>query len=154
MYQMSAQEVANYFLANVDEESGDNITNLKLQKLLYYAQGFHVGMNAGVPLFPERIIAWKHGPVVRPVWHRYKACGFSAIAAPENYDADMYVPEVLELLDAVYLTYGQFTAKRLEQMTHEESPWQNTPPSSTIQLDLLHEYFKRTRGGWQTGNGD
>ena len=36
---LTARDVAGYFLASVDEDSGDNLSNLKLQKLLYYAQG-------------------------------------------------------------------------------------------------------------------
>ncbi len=40
----TVKDVANYFIwrANADEEFGENITNLKLQKLVYYAQGFHL----------------------------------------------------------------------------------------------------------------
>jgi uncharacterized phage-associated protein len=138
----NAQFVADYFLANVDAESGDNISNLKLQKLLYYAQGFHLAMQ-GESLFPESLVAWKHGPVVRPIWRKYKACGFNAIARPENYQADDYAPEIRELLDAVYATYGQFTPKRLEQMTHKEPPWQKTPPNGAIDLGLLQDYFSK-----------
>jgi uncharacterized phage-associated protein len=137
---LNAQDVADYFLANVDEDSGDNISNLKLQKLLYYAQGFHLAMQ-GKSLFTDSILAWKHGPVVRPIWLKYKPCGFNAIARPKKYDPHDYAPEVREVLDAVYATYGQFTAKRLEQMTHEEPPWQKTRRNSTISVVLLQDYF-------------
>ncbi len=133
--------VADFFLANVDVESGDNITHLKLQKLLYYAQGFHVAMHEGAPLFPESVLAWPHGPVVRQVWQRHKRCGFSPIAAPKNYAPENYAPEVLELLEAVNSIYGGFMPKRLEEMTHEESPWRNTPRNHVIRLELLQEYF-------------
>ena len=44
---LTALEAADYLIARVDHEAGDNITNLKLQKLLYYAQGFHVAMCDG-----------------------------------------------------------------------------------------------------------
>jgi hypothetical protein len=53
---MPAHDVAKYFVSLVDEEAGDSITNLKLQKLLYYAQGAHLALYDG-PLFPERIEA-------------------------------------------------------------------------------------------------
>ena len=79
----NAQKAANYFLANVDEESGENISNLKLQKLLYYAQGFHIAMQ-GKSLFTDSILAWKHGPVVRPIWLKYKANTLSRIPQPLN----------------------------------------------------------------------
>lgn len=63
MPNLTAKDVANYFLAQVDEECGDSISNLKLQKLLYYTQGFHLAMT-GKLLFDEPIVNWQHGPVV------------------------------------------------------------------------------------------
>ena len=59
----NCHDVAAYILAKQDDDSGDLISNLKLQKLAYYAQGFCLAMH-GRPLFPEAIKAWKHGPVV------------------------------------------------------------------------------------------
>ncbi len=138
---ITAQEVADYFLASVDQESGDNITNLKLQKLLYYAQGFHVAMHHGEPLFPESLLAWSHGPVVRRVYQRYRHLGWKPIDLPSNFQADAYAPEIREILDAVNANYGQFTAKTLEIMTHEEAPWQRTQHNRIISLALLKNYF-------------
>ena len=54
---LSCYDVAQYFLAQMDEDAGDLISNLKLQKLVYYAQGFALALY-GRPLFPERIEAW------------------------------------------------------------------------------------------------
>lgn len=56
----TAIEVARYFLALQDEDAGEGISNLKLQKLLYYAQGIYLAME-GKSLFPERIEAWTYG---------------------------------------------------------------------------------------------
>ena len=74
---MSAQQVADYFLASADEE--ELVTNMKLQKLLYYAQGFHLAVH-GEPLFHDPIVAWSHGPVVPEVYHRFKHNGSSGIS--------------------------------------------------------------------------
>jgi uncharacterized phage-associated protein len=52
----SAKNVAEYFLTTVDEEAGDSLSNLKVQKLCYYAQGYHLAM-FGSPLFPDAIEA-------------------------------------------------------------------------------------------------
>ena len=54
-----ADEIARFFIATVDRDSGDNITHLKLQKLLYYAQGFHLALHRGEALFPDDILAWE-----------------------------------------------------------------------------------------------
>src|SRR5450631_518283 len=59
---LTARAVADYFLSLVDEEAGDSLSNLKLQKLVYYAQGFSLALT-GKRLFDEAIEAWEHGPV-------------------------------------------------------------------------------------------
>jgi uncharacterized phage-associated protein len=140
---LSARDVAIYFLANVDEESGDNITNLKLQKLLYYAQGFHLAMHDGEPLFDDLICAWEHGPVVPEVYREYKDHGSDPIQRPEHYDAQDYAPEVRELLDAVWRAYGQFAAWKLRDLTHEEAPWRDTPRNEPISRQSLRTFFER-----------
>ncbi len=136
-----ALEVAKHFLASVDVESGDNMTHLKLQKLLYYAQGFHVAMHAGCPLFPESLLAWKHGPVVRSVYSHYAGYEHRAIDPVLWSHLDDVPPETQEILDAVYANYGQYSARKLEEMTHEELPWRKTPQGKVISLDLLRDYF-------------
>jgi uncharacterized phage-associated protein len=137
----SAQVVADFFLANVDEEAGDNISNLKLQKLLYYAQGFHVAMHGGEPLFTEPVLAWDHGPVVEPIYHQYKWYRWQGIDRPRNFDINDYPPEVRELLGTIYRVYGQFSATRLEHITHNEPPWLNTSRNGVISLESLREFF-------------
>ena len=62
---LSCHDVAQYFLAQMDEDAGDLISNLKLQKLVYYAQGFALALH-GRPLFRERVEAWTHGAPVVP----------------------------------------------------------------------------------------
>ncbi len=64
-------DVAEYFLSLADEEAGDFLSNLKLQKLVYYAQGFHLAL-FNRPLFMAAIHAWQHGPVVPELYHAYK----------------------------------------------------------------------------------
>jgi uncharacterized phage-associated protein len=137
---LTALDVADYFIGTVDYDSGDNITNLKLQKLLYYAQGFHVAMHAGQPLFSESVLAWPHGPAVRQVHIRYN-CKWHAIDRKLDFEIGAYAPEDREILDAVRLSYGELSATRLENMTHEESPWLKTPRYKAISHELLIDYF-------------
>jgi uncharacterized phage-associated protein len=59
----SCHVVADYYLVRLDPTAGDSISNLKLQKLCYYAQAWSLALR-GKPLFPERIEAWAQGPVV------------------------------------------------------------------------------------------
>lgn len=137
---MTAHEIAKYFVSLVDEDAGDSISNLKVQKLLYYAQGFHLAVY-GTPLFSEAIKAWAHGPVVPQVYHLYKDCGYHPIPV-ERVNLEEYSSEVRELLDEVWKVYGQFTASKLEGMTHQEPPWMKTPQSEAIPLASMTEFFK------------
>jgi uncharacterized phage-associated protein len=134
------RDIANYFLANVDEDSGDSISNLKLQKLVYFAQGLHLTMQ-GEPLFSHPIEAWDHGPVIPGLYLAFKHRGNRAIEPPEKFDADDYLPEVREILDAVLTVYGQFSAWKLRDITHDEPPWRDTPRHGEITHEALRDFF-------------
>ncbi|MEJ2653511.1 MAG: DUF4065 domain-containing protein [Gammaproteobacteria bacterium] len=139
---MSCHDVAKYFLSLTDEDSGDLISNLKLQKLMYYAQGFCLAIY-DEPLFAEPIVAWTHGPVVPEIYHAYKQYGADAIPPDENFDIDSIPREARELLDEVYSAYGQFSAWKLRNMTHEEAPWKDAvEDNDEIPHDSLSRYFK------------
>ena len=137
---LNCHEVAQYFLAQMDEEAGDLISNLKLQKLVYYAQGFALAL-LGRPLFPERIEAWTYGPVVSELYHEYRGYGSDPIPQPGEIDFSIYDVQTRELLDEVYAVYGQFSAWKLRDMTHSEPPWRDTPSGQEIQHDDLSCYF-------------
>jgi uncharacterized phage-associated protein len=119
---ISAGEVAKYFLAKVDDEVGDGISNLTLQKLVYYAQAFHLAMH-DAPLFGERVEAWEHGPVVPDLYHAYKEHGSAHIPPPAAFDLDAYDEKTRDFLNEVYDVFGQFSAGKLRHMTHDERPW-------------------------------
>lgn len=142
MAKYTADQIADYFLAKVDEETGDNLSNLKLQKLVYYAQGFHLALSDGEPLFDDEIAAWAHGPVVPSLYHKYKARGADAIPAPDGFDISQFDQEARELLDEVWFVYGQFSALKLRKMAHDESPWKDAGPSGVVSRDTMREFFK------------
>jgi len=138
----SCHDIANYFLAQVNEDVGDLISNLKLQKLMYYAQGFHLALN-DAPLFPEEIEAWIHGPVVPILYHACKKYGSGAIPSPVDTDFPIYPEETRELLDEIYSVFGQFSAWKLRNMTHEEPPWKDAIDEiRIITHESMKEYFK------------
>ena len=137
---MPAHDIARYFVSLVDEEAGDSITNLKLQKLLYYAQGVNLALNDEV-LFPDAIEAWTHGPVVPTVYRAYKQHGGEAIPV-EQVNLEAYPKDICELLDEVNEVFGQFSAAKLRAMTHNEPPWKDTPPGLVISPESMKVYFK------------
>jgi uncharacterized phage-associated protein len=137
---MPAHDVAKYFVSLVDEEAGDSITNLKLQKLLYYAQGVNLALNDAL-LFAEPIEAWTHGPVVPKVYHAYKQHSGEAIPV-KRVNLHVYPKDLRELLDEVNEVFGQFSAAKLRAMTHNEPPWKDTPPGAVISTESMKAYFK------------
>ena len=143
---LQSKDIAEYFLSlcNCSDDSGDLISNLKIQKLVYYAQGFSLAIR-NKPLFREPIQAWPHGPVVPDLYKKYKEFGNGPLPTENlNIDLHKYPKDVKELLDEVYDIYGQFSAGKLRNMTHEESPWRTTyqaGKSNEISHEKLKEYF-------------
>lgn len=135
-----AKEIAQYFLykATQDEEP---ITNLKLQKLLYYAQGFHLALLER-PLFSETIEKWTHGPVVPVIYREYKANGANPLPLVTAFDLKQFEDDSLEVLEEVYYVFGQFSGFALRNMTHRESPWIDTQDAGVISWDAMQTYFK------------
>ncbi len=129
--QISADDVANWFINQVDREAGETVTPLALQKLVYFAQAWHLA-NKGEPLFPEDFQAWAHGPVIRSLFDRFKHLSWEAI--PPVAEARPIKGETRRFLRMVYDKYGGFGAKKLEKMTHV-----NGGPWSRVRGDLAPE---------------
>ena len=140
---MTVETVAEYFLAKGKESDDIGLSNLKLQKLFYYAQGFHLAL-FDKPLFKERIEAWTHGPVVPLMYHRYKSYGGGPIQVHSEHP-DGLDTETTELLEEVYEVFGQFSAWKLRDMTHQEPPWKDAEAEAAeISHGAMKTYF-RTR---------
>ena len=122
MATVQINQVADWFLNRVDRESGEAITHLKLQKLLYFAQAWHLA-NKGEPLFDTEFQAWTHGPVARLIYDRFNGQKWGALEAPDN--PPKLPKKVVAFLEKVFETYGKYGAKHLERITHEHDPWKN-----------------------------
>lgn len=114
--------VADYFLSKIDPEAGTSITNLKLQKLVYYAQSWSLAYH-NKTMFNSRLEAWVHGPVIAELYQQYKDCGYCCIQPVDDFDETLLVEQEKSILDMVWKVYGKYDAKCLERLTHEEDPW-------------------------------
>ncbi len=147
MAPVTAKKITDFILCFAYEH-GDLLTNLKLQKLLYYAQAWHLALY-DAPLLDDDIEAWVHGPAVRSVYTHFKNFGWHPIQV--NLDCDnLNLPEfVQEHLIEVIDEYGGLTAYELERMTHEELPWQNArrglpidePSNAVIAWEDMKDYY-------------
>lgn len=115
----TADKVADFFLC-FSKKHGDCLTNLKLQKLLYYSQAWHLVI-FNTELFDEPIEAWVHGPVVYSVWNRFRDYKWNPITeAPTELDLPL---KAKEHLIEIFRVFGKYSAYDLELMTHKEDPW-------------------------------
>jgi uncharacterized phage-associated protein len=142
---ISAKTVARWFVNHADRDAGEAITQLKLQKLVYYADAWFLA-NFDKQLVTEDFEAWAHGPAIRSLYAKYRSHGWEALPREKGPHPDS---DVADFLEAVYDEYGQFSAKALERMTHDEEPWQRArgglspeAASSTVipKLDIRNYY--------------
>ena len=120
-----AREIAEYILTLSNSDIGELTSNLKLQKLLYYVQGVHLAA-FDTPLYDEDIAAWNLGPVVESVYQDFKTFNSSPIVIDYNKEKDVLTKDTKNFIDNTYGYYGQYSALKLMQMTHEETPWKST----------------------------
>ena len=129
-------DVADLFIQLANQSEDDQMTNLKLNKLLYYAQGTFLA-RTGKPLFEQKIEAGLLGPVVPEIYHKYKVCGKGPISLPENnIDRSTFSDEELETLLDVMRELGKYTGSTLVSLTHMPgTPWSNAISAGRTIID-------------------
>lgn len=139
----SVFDAANFFVDIVNRSEEDQITNLRLNKLLYFAQGCCLSRTGG-KLFGDEIEAWDYGPVVPSVYRKYKVCGKSPIrAVDDDYDPGVFSEEEREILLDVMREYGKYMSSELVTITHRKgSPWSRTKERDVIDPGIIKEYFE------------
>lgn len=158
----TTEGVANFFIDKAIASGANDLSQLKLQKLVYYAHGWHLGL-AESPLFVEPVQAWKYGPVIQSLRTEFKEFGSLPITrrarkirweggtfTEQDYtlsDADLISP----FLTRIWEEYGKFSAIQLTNMTHEPgTPWHQIathyqfqiPAGTTIPNELMRDYFR------------
>ena len=124
---ISAKLLAEYLIYLMHKTQGQDtdITPMKLQKLLYYCQGYSLALT-GKAMFPEAIEAWKNGPVVDSVYQEYKKYKNEIIPANDTKtfkDIDETVKSIVKL---VVDEKKWLSAYALSDATHRELPWKST----------------------------
>lgn len=112
-------------ISYVFKKAGE-VTPLALQKILYYIQGMHM-VQFGAELFEEDCEAWAHGPVYRRVYEAFRSFKYNPIddtrfAVVQNRFSELPDHEK-RVIDLVVSTFGMYSGKTLERITHKETPW-------------------------------
>jgi uncharacterized phage-associated protein len=141
-----AENVAKYliYLASQafvgDNKEREGITNLKLQKVLYFAQAYYLA-KLGKPLFGEKLEAWEYGPVVPEVYRKFKRCGSNPIILEE--DKSTLIEKDKEVLKRVWDTFGSYSASKLVDIVHAHTPWKDAYISTNkvISHKAIADYY-------------
>ena len=133
-------------LITVSNNRNIPIDQLKLQKLLYFAQALSLVRN-NRPLFSNHIYAWDHGPVVKPVWEIYNGYESRNIPPEEtiNLETLNLSKKEIKVIEDITETMKRYTGIQLREITHKHGPWKETyqnGKNKTISNKTIREYYK------------
>lgn len=150
----NSHQIANFFIKK-SQDTGDELTPMKLIKLTYIAHGWHLGLYDS-SLLDEAIVAWKYGPVIETLYHDFKKYHNSQITEliRDGNSEDCYpMPEkeVHVFLDQIWAVYKKYNGVELSSLTHQpNTPWDITwnvrggknRASAIIPNDLIKQHYK------------
>ncbi|ENG1107482.1 Panacea domain-containing protein [Yersinia enterocolitica] len=127
----SAVAVANAFIEKALKGELKELTPMKLQKLLFYTQSWHLKLRGGTPLFDDLFARWKFGPVIPTLYRLLKKYGAKEIDSKISFiqesdgDFERITPsiqkddeETRKLVDKIIEVYGEYSGPELSSMTH------------------------------------
>lgn len=153
-------EVSRHVI-NYSNKKGYGISNLKLQKILYFIQAYFLSYtNSHDPCFIEKIEAWDFGPVIPRAYCEYKQYGSGNIPPVSwyrqfdsdslwsvrqiTYHDDCISTKDKKLIDAVIDKFKDYSATDLVSLTHKQSPWKDAYvpyENREITKDAIREFF-------------
>jgi uncharacterized phage-associated protein len=147
-----------YAFVNKAIQDGNPITQMKLQKMLYFAQGVHLVLNDKSPLFKEHFQAWKYGPVIPDIYQAYKFYGsqpitdtfFVTLWNSEDFEAGIndLDEKARHTINLTWENTKEIDAIKLSNWTHSpDSPWskyyKNNVPDLIIPNEDIYNYFTK-----------
>lgn len=158
---LNVLDVARYII-NYSNEKGYGVSNLRLQKLLYFVQAYYLAFtDSHEPCFSDVIEAWEFGPVVPQVYHEFKCYGSGNIPTINSYfDYDEnaiwsikripYVSNVIpendkKIIQGVVEQFSNYSTSALVELTHKQKPWRSVYDRSQkneIKKSSIKEYFE------------
>lgn len=139
----SALDVSKYIIKRCNE-NGSTVSNLKLQKILYFIQAEFL-VSTGKACFPEDIEAWDFGPVVPEVYHRYKVYGSANIPYMRGEYGKRIASKDRDLMDGIIDQCSKYSASVLVEITHKQDPWKNAYrpyKGNIISKQSIKRYFE------------
>lgn len=148
---MNVDFVADYLIEKGDKPNGEPLTQLSLQKLVYFCQGWHLAL-MDEALFQEETYAYQYGPVVKELRKRFRFFGAEPLTTAAITDAGRILSHnSRRVIDDVWDKYAKIPTNLLVKMTHEPgSPWsrvwegadEEDRENLLIQQSLIRDWFK------------
>lgn len=155
-------DISRYVINYSNQENYD-ISNLKLQKLLYFIQAYFL-ITKKAPCFKEDIEAWDFGPVVPSAYYKYRLFGGSNIPSittytiieknsddisqskikSAKYDKACIASCDAKLIEDVINKFSNYSASDLVEITHRQNPWKNAYENgrnTIITIESIRSYF-------------
>ncbi|WP_237209226.1 Panacea domain-containing protein [Rothia nasimurium] len=143
---ISPLAVATYLLARDASRDDSDVTQMKLHKLLYFAQANYLA-STGQRLFDAHIEAFEHGPVVESIRRHYEQFGRRIIVvadASQSRNGEQELPEnIANYLDAIWSQFGEQSASQLRALSHKDKPWSDNYHPGRLH-SIIPDYEMRT----------
>ena len=137
--------MANFFVDLSGKSDDNDLTKMKLIKLVYFAQALHLAKNK-IALFDEEIQAWDYGPVIPSVFHEFSTYQREIIdKTTDSYDISCFTSEDIDFLTDIEINYGKFSAVELSRQSHVKGgPWERVYRkglNAVIPKEMMAEYY-------------
>ena len=116
---VSVNTAASYIYEKYKSEFGTTIDEMKLHKLLYFAQRESI-IQTGNPLFDATFRGWKYGPILKEIRESYKNSSFVPVTSSSDID------EMEPIVDTVFEQYAEKDSWSLSRLTHGEYSWKKS----------------------------
>ena len=154
----SSQQIADWFIARSRAElrlddSAEQITNIKLNKLMYFTQGIYLALY-DEKLFDDRFYASELGPISNEMHKKYQGKDIPeldgcisddrAIQLARNYDQILSDIRAAEVLNTTWYEFGDYTASELVTISHDkDGPWAKVYKKGKFWIPINDEDIKR-----------
>ena len=118
----------SYYLVKIFKDNKQDITQLQIQKLMYFFEAYYMNINDCNKLYDCNFNAWMFGPVAIPLYKEYKNFGeYPIVLSDEKLKiGECISADKKKILKELYDVFGKLDASKLVELTHMiNSPWYN-----------------------------
>jgi len=124
-----------------------DLTQLRLMKLLYFAQGTYLALY-DEQLFDDKAVHATNGPMFEEAHKLYRGCisiknEIKWDQAIDDFTELNSLPKVNIVLNSVFNKYADVPTSKLVEITHKQDPWKNTESGRELTPKALKDYFKK-----------